>query len=131
MHPSRIFEIPRYKENPSDFFFEMFVIDTISPLSTESAAWLAETIQCPLEEWRTKTRSILKLSETIEIAILDLWYRNDEISRKQGISLEAHEFSMLFVDNYYAENSLIDQWESGALDAAKQRIAAYKAKHTQ
>jgi hypothetical protein len=78
-------------------------------------------------EWRAVLRETLHLSDTIEVAILDLWYRNRDALRKQGQEYEPIAFSQDFTDNYFAENSKVDVWPDGALDAARKRIADYRA----
>jgi hypothetical protein len=113
---------PHYAENPADYFFELFVIDTIEPLPREQADWVATTIKADKEQWRVKIKSILTLSDTIEIAILDLWYRNSEIARSKGMEYTITSFAQDFVDNYWAEGSLVDVWAPGALEDAEERI---------
>ena len=67
---------------------------------------------------------MLNLSETIEIAIKDLWLRNSKIPENDGTQLTAERFADLFIENYYVENSKVDMWESELdLNNAKKRIA--------
>jgi len=126
MDPRSILEHPRYKENLSDFFFEMLIVDTIAPLDPEAIAWVAEILKCGADSWRAKVRARLTLADTIDVAILDLWYRNREIAQTQGIDLDVQSFSIHFVDNYYKEESAVDHWGPGALEDAKARIASYR-----
>jgi hypothetical protein len=88
--------------------------------------WIAQVSKCAVDEWRATTKVNLTLSDTIEIAILDLWYRNREIARAQGVELDPRSFSVHFVDYYYKDDSKVDQWGPGALEDAKVRIAAYR-----
>ena len=122
-----IFDHPRYRDNPSDLFFELFVVDTIAPIDPELAEWIASASKCSIGEWRATTKRKLTLSDTIEIAILDLWYRNRKIARDQGIELDPQSFSVHFVDHYYDDGSQVDQWAPGALEDAKARVDAYRA----
>lgn len=127
MNARDILDEPRYWDNPSDFFFEMFVVDTVAPNDPELVSWIANMSRCSVEEWRVTTKKKLTLSDTIEIAILDLWYRNRKIARDQGIELDPRSFSIHFVDHYYDEKSQVDQWGPGALEDAKARVDAYRA----
>jgi hypothetical protein len=67
------------------------------------------------------------LSETFEVAVLDLWYRNSKIAADRGEILLVRDFAELFVDNCFLDDSQIDVWGPGALEAARARIAAAEA----
>ena len=109
------------------FFVEQLVIDTIQGLPQEHQQFIAQTIQTDLKGWRRKVKDVSTLTETFEVAVLDLWYRNSKIAADRGDSLNAHEFAQLFVDNYFVDNSQVDVWGPGALEAAKERVAAAQA----
>ena len=113
---------PRYAANPSDYFFELFVIDTIKPLPPEEQERIAATIEAQSDSWRDKVKNILKLNDTIEVAILDLWYRNSEIAKEKKERYPVAIFARDFVDHYWEDNSQIDVWGPGALEAAQARI---------
>jgi len=68
------------------------------------------------------------LSDTIDVAILDLWYRNREHFAGDDGVIDADWFANIFIDEYYKEGSKVDVWPEGALEAAKMRIAAAKSK---
>jgi len=109
------------------FFVEQLVVDTVQGLPQEHQQFIAQTIQTDLTGWRRKVKEISTLSETFEVAVLDLWYRNSRIAAGRGDSLNAHDFAQLFVDNYFVDDSQIDVWAPGALEAAKERVAAAQA----
>ena len=78
-------EQPRYKQNPIYLFFESFVLDTIGYLPRERSTGiqsmnLQKVFKTRAVEWHAVLREKLHLSETIDIAILDLWYRNQDIA---------------------------------------------------
>ncbi len=120
-----IFEIPRYKENPIYLFFEAYILDTIGKRPPEmdlddmDVAGMFD-LKEPMG-WKDAVKVVLNLSDTIDTAILDLWYRN----RKHYD--DPRHFAINFVDEYYRDNSLVDVWPPGALDAAKERIARVQA----
>ena len=89
---------------------------------------LQKVFKTKAAEWHESLREVLGLSPTIDIAILDLWYRNQDIARVQGIEYPAEQFAMNFTDEYMKEGSLVDIWPPGALEAAKQRIKAHQAR---
>jgi hypothetical protein len=122
-----IFENPRYKSNPSDLFFDHLVLDVIGHLPTEMLGRLDAALETSAGGWRHKTKEIVNLSDTIEIAILDLWYRNSAILATRGETYEPYQFAVDFVDNYFADDSQIDQWHGNALAAAKERIRLARA----
>jgi hypothetical protein len=121
-HP--LLEHPRYRDNPVYYFVERLVIDTIERLPVELQDEIAETIRTDRDGWRGKVKELATLSDTFEVAVLDLWYRNAAIVTEQGDTLSVHDFALLFVDNYFLDDSQIDVWGPGALEAAKSRIAA-------
>ena len=130
--PQKILEHPRYGKQPINLLFEALVLDVIGCLpdakrQTLQTMNLQKVFNTQASEWRQVLRETLHLSDTIEIAILDLWYRNREVSRKQGQDFDPVVFSQEFADHYFAENSQVDVWPIGALDAARKRIAEYKA----
>ena len=120
---------PRYRDNPVYYFVERLVIDTIEGLPAELQDEIAQTIRADRVGWREKVKELATLSETFEVAVLDLWYRNSQIAADQGEALSAHDFALLFVDNYFLDDSQIDVWGPGALEAAKARIAAAEAEN--
>jgi hypothetical protein len=67
---------------------------------------------------------MLNLSETIDIAILDLWHRNRQQALDQGWDYHPWHYAQNFRTNYAAEGSRVDVWEGDALVQAKARIDA-------
>jgi hypothetical protein len=124
-HP--LLQHPRYRDNPVYYFVERLVIDTIEGLPVELQDEIAQTIRTDRAGWREKVKELATLSETFEVAVLDVWYRNSQIAADQGEPLSAHDFALLFVDNYFLDDSQIDVWGPGAIEAAKARIAAAEA----
>jgi hypothetical protein len=130
--PATISEHPRYANQPINLLFEAFVLDVIGQLpaakrQTLQAMNLQKVFSTQASEWRAVLRETLHLSDTIGVAILDLWYRNREALRKQGQEYPPVAFSQDFTDNYFADDSKVDVWPDGALDAAKKRIVDYQA----
>ena len=125
-----ISEHPRYKDKPMNLLFEAFIQDVIGHLPEDKLQRM-EQMDLPRRfktratEWRGAVAEMRQLSDTIKIAILDLWHRNQEIGRQQGIEYDPVQFSMDFVDHYYEEGSRVDVWEGAALQEAKERIARH------
>jgi hypothetical protein len=133
--PQNALEHPRYSKQPINLLFESFVLDAIGHLpqakrETLQAMNLQKVFNTQASEWRQVLRETLHLSDTIEIAALDLWFINREAIRKQGQEYDPIAFSQDFTDRYLAEESKVDVWPPGALDAAKQRIAEFQAAET-
>ena len=126
-------EQPRYKQNPIYLLFESFVLDTIGYLPRERSIGiqsmnLQKVFKTTAVEWHAVLRETLHMSETIDIAILDLWYRNQDIAGAKGITYSPEQFAVNFTDEYMKEGSQVDVWPPGALEAAKRRIAAHSPK---
>lgn len=120
---------PRYKANPIYLFFESYILDVLGKLSPEKSSSiqamdLQRTFSTEASEWRDVLREVLHLSDTIHIAILDLWVRNHACYDQTNEGYLA--FAQDFTDHYVADGSKIDVWPAGALDAAKERIKQHQ-----
>lgn len=110
-------------------FFKAFILDTLKELPTEKSELIVnmnldKVFSTDFNDWKKTIKKVLNLSDTIEIAIKDLWLRNSEIAKNDGIELNADQFADLFIENYYVENSKVDIWQSESdLNNAKKRIA--------
>jgi len=121
---------PYYRDQrPLDLFFEFFIVDilgllpyatqnAIDELTTKHPTFFAATNG----DWRAGVRKMLNLSETIDIAILDLWYRNRQTASDQGWNYHPWHYAQNFRANYVAKGSRVDVWEDDALEQAKARI---------
>ena len=110
-----------------NMLFESFILDTIGKLPDDRVAQLnsmdlSKVFKTEPKDWKLIIKQVLNLSDTIEIAILDLWYKNQDIASKQGIDYDAVQFAIDFVDNYYKDDSKIDVWTDDTLAQAKERI---------
>lgn len=119
------------QKRPLDFFFEFYVMEVIGQLPPETIAALDSfSNEYPdifeTGDWRSEVRSGFELSDTIDIAILDLWYRNSEIALQRGTVYHPWHYAINFADNYFADGSQVDVWPGDALEAAKERIAAHR-----
>jgi len=110
-------------------FFKAFILDTLKELPTEKSDLIGNmnldnVFSTDFNDWKKTIKKVLNLSDTIEIAIKDLWLRNSEIAKNDGTELHADQFADLFIENYYVKNSKVDIWESESdLNNAKKRIA--------
>lgn len=120
---------PQKTDMNIDVFFKAFILDTLKELPTEKNELienmnLDKVFSTDFNDWKKTIKKVLNLSDTIEIAIKDLWLRNSEISKNNGNELTADLFADLFIENYYTENSKVDVWENESdLNNAKKRIA--------
>ncbi|MDZ4401048.1 hypothetical protein [Prosthecobacter sp.] len=125
-----VFDNPRYKENPIYLFFEDYILDVMGHLPSDKidsiqAMNLQKIFSTQSSQWRDVIREVLHLSATIDIAILDLWIRNQSCydDTNQGYLAFAQDFT----DRYMADDSKIDVWPDGALETAKERIKQYQS----
>jgi hypothetical protein len=75
-------------------------------------------------QWKAVIRETLHLSETCEIAVLDLWIRNRDHYEETPEGYRA--FAQDFAGEYMADDGKVDVWRDGALAAAKERIQKSK-----
>lgn len=119
---------PRYKDRPMCLFFEKYVLDTIGELPDDKAALiqglgLEEIFGVQADTWQDVMRRALKLSPTLDIAIIDRW-----LTELGGdLPAEPQAFAEAFADDYFAEDSDVDVWGEGELEAAIERIKAWQA----
>lgn len=122
--------------NPTYILFENYVLDTIGALTPEKLAHLQAldiqgrfgTKACA---WREAVHEFLGLSQTIDIAIRDLWFQNVDKAAEEGWAFTPEEFAVNFVDEYYREGSKIDVWAGDALEVAQRFVAERNARKPQ
>lgn len=123
--------------SPTDIFFENFILDTIGHLPKEKSEQirqidLASIFKTDSTDWKEITKEVLHLSDTVEIAILDLWYKNQSVLKVQGEEYQPLDFAKDFISNYFKEDSQVDIWEGDNLEQAKERIKqASQDKHNE
>lgn len=127
--------IPYMKEKrPIELFFEFYILKVLGVLPAESDdAVRAFVERHPFfgtgADWCAGVRQQLHLSDTIDIAILDLWYINRKKAIAQNWVYHPWHYAMNFIENYFKDGSRVDVWEGDALTLAKQRIEAERLAH--
>lgn len=121
-----------YEETPINILFGNFILDTIDKLPKEkneqlNAINLAKVFNTETKDWKLVLKQVLHLSDTIEIAILDLWYENQEKASQQNTEYLPGQFAIDFIENFLTADSKIDIWNSDSLIRAKERIKKYKS----
>lgn len=122
---------PRYGPNPIYLFFEGFIQDVVGCLSFDRSDSfqkmnLQSVFNTEASNWKEVVSEVLNLSNTIDIAILDLWHRNKTAFKDEDGKIDHVWFSQIFTDEYMKEDSQVDIWQEGALEEAKKRIAEAK-----
>lgn len=117
----------RYEENPSFLFFEYYILNTIGLISKEkydeiNNLEINQMFGTEKKEWTEIVIEVFKLSNTIDFAILDLWFINRANLLKQNIEYSPLEYSINFVDEYYKKDSKIDKWTEESIKMAALRI---------
>ena len=117
----------RYKDKPVYLFFEKYIMDVIGALPEEKNDILQNinlqhVFGAKSHQWRDVVVEVLQLSPTINIAILEQWYRAKETTYSHNSEVDAIQFSKDFVDRYFEEHSNIDQWTEETLTQAKAYI---------
>ena len=122
-----------HEQRPMDFFFEMFVVRTIEELPDATIQALGEfeskhpTFFEAFEgSWSKTVVGSLNLSDTIDVAIWDLWLKNSANARKDGWVYHPWHFASNFIENYSTDDSRVDVWTEETLAQARQRIAAHR-----
>ena len=112
---------------PLDFFFEFFVMDVIGalpPVTVEAMdAFSAENPEAFGPGWRENVRTMLALSESIDVAILDMWYRELQSRSLEDGEYHPWQFALDFSAAYLADDSAVDTWSHAEYQEAKARVA--------
>jgi hypothetical protein len=125
-------EAEKTKPRPIDKLFHDFILDTIKISRNKKKERLKKNYlenmysnEFDAEEVSKEIlQEVLHLSDTIEIAIKDLWLTNSEIAKRDGIELSPEKFAIKFKENFLTPGSKIDIWENESdLIRAKERIA--------
>lgn len=119
----------RYQANPINLFFEDLILDILGRLPAKRSADLEKmnlqkVFATEATGWKEAVRETLHLSDTFDVAVWDLWIRNRS-HFAQSADGDRH-FAQNFADMYMADDSKVDVWPEGALDAAKARIESFK-----
>jgi len=121
------------EERPLDLFFELLIIDVLGYLPEQTKSVIEEFskehptfFESANGNWREYVIKTLELSNTIDIAILDLWYRNSNNAKNSGWEYHPWHYAMNFIDNYFADDSKVDVWEGNALEEAKLAIKEHE-----
>jgi len=117
----------KWEENPSDYFFEAFVLNVIGELPADRQDEMRSYFKTSGDDWHQGVKAAIHLSQTIEVAILDLWYRNRDIAKANNETYSPEAFAEDFIEHYFVDDSKVDVWEGDALEGAKRRIAAHQA----
>ena len=125
---------PYYQaDRPLDYFFELYIISVLEKLPNESQVALQKFnkkhpsfFESTNGNWIAYVREQLHLSNTIDVAIWDLWVRNSVNVKNNGWAYHPWHFAQNFLDNYFAEDSKVDVWEGNSLELAKQRITKFR-----
>jgi hypothetical protein len=118
----------RYRTQPMNLFFEALILDVLGELAPDREAEidrlnLPTRLNTASATWRGAVRESLHLSDTIDVAILDLWHTNREVLKTAADRYTAEDFARDFADKYFEDGSQIDVWPDDALQQAKWRLA--------
>lgn len=125
-----VLDLPRYQENPFHLFFETYVLDVIGALPAGKeleASDVERVFGHGHHGWRESVCTALRLSDTIEVAILDAWLASADTYGEYEARYRPFAFAQDFVDRYFEADSPLDVWGPGELDAARARVAQQRA----
>lgn len=94
----------RYADRPFLRLLECLALDAIDALDPDQRAALEEMapkLAASLGRegtWQQIVAAQMNWGEGIEVAIRELWDRNREVARVEGIELTSDEFAMLFAE---------------------------------
>lgn len=83
-----------------NIFFKAFILETLKELSVEKKQAIQEMnldkiFSTDFKDWKKTIKKVLNLSDTIEIAIKDLWIKNKKIANNNGIKIDPDQFADL------------------------------------
>jgi hypothetical protein len=107
--PSANLEPERYKGKPLLIILENYILDSIGELPPEKQQGMQTIVQRVYgggANWKETIRLTLQLGADIENNFRQLWTRNQEIAKINGIVLQPVQFARMIADTNFAH--LID-----------------------
>jgi hypothetical protein len=95
----------RYEGKPLLKLLESYVLWTIGELPTKDAELLTQmtpklqSIYGIQGDWQQIISAVMELPPNMPTLIRDLWTKNTQIARQNGVTLAPQHFAEMFVDN--------------------------------
>jgi hypothetical protein len=105
MIPSADPEPERYHRRPLVLVLESYVLDCIGELPADRSETVAELVQSVFggdRDWKRTIRQQLRIPDTLDDSLRDMWARNQEIARENTYDLHPVQFAKMVVDKNFA-----------------------------
>ncbi len=96
----------RYRGKPLLLILESYVLDCIGHLSEERAQLTGEWVQQAFDgdaDWKETLRGQLRLAETLDGTLREMWRRKQRIAQATKIPLSPEAFAQMVVDENFAD----------------------------
>jgi hypothetical protein len=96
---------PRYQGKPLLKLLESYVLWTIGQLPEKDTELLnqmtpkLQSVYGMQEDWQQIISTVMQLPPNMPTLVRDLWTKNTEIARTNGVTLTPQRFAEMFVDN--------------------------------
>ena len=98
-------EIDRYSGKPLLILLENYVLDCIGHFPLEKRPNMVAVVNRVFgggDDWKATLRASLRLDESLDDHVRQMWLRNQEIAGHAGKSLTPEEFARLVVDENFS-----------------------------
>ena len=99
-------EPDRYAGRPLLIILEKYVLSAIGHLTAEQEATAEKVVQHVWKgssDWKQTVRAQLHLEDGLDQQLREMWTRNLDIARKNGVTLHSDQFAMMVVDQNFAK----------------------------
>ena len=105
MNPSANPEPERYQGRPLLIIIENYISDSIGALERERQDQVRGVVQRTFggaDDWKQTMRGVLELEENLDEQLNQMWLRNQELARSNGVVLHPVQFAKMVADQNFA-----------------------------
>ena len=106
MLPSPEVEPERYKCRPLLVVLEKYVLAAIGELPPDRQSGVAAIVQKVFggaADWMSTVRKQLELGESLDDSLRQMWSKNQDTAKRNGVQLHPVQFAKMVVDENFAE----------------------------
>jgi hypothetical protein len=97
--------VDRYEGRPLLLLVENYVLSAIGFLAPDSEQKVASVTQRVFgggADWRSTVRSTLRLGDSLDQGLLQMWAKNQKIAKDAGVTLSPEDFARMVADTNFA-----------------------------
>ena len=104
--PSAEPEPERYDERPLLLVLENYILDCIGELEDEKQGGMVTLIRKIFggeDDWKATVRKVLEFDDELDVALRDMWQKNQQLARDENFSLHPVQFAKMCADENFSD----------------------------